>query len=100
MLVEVHEGIYDNHSGGKVLAGKVMRAGYYWPRALQDIEVYVRKCRKCHEYSKVPHCPPEELTSITSPWPFAQWGIDIVGPLPLGKGRVRFVVVEVDYFIK
>ena len=28
----------------------------------------------------------EILTTITSPWPFAQWGIDIVGPLLLSKG--------------
>lgn len=26
--------------------------------------------------------------SITSLWPFAQWGLDIVGPMPLGKGFV------------
>ena len=23
---------------------------------------------------------------VSSPWPFAYWGIDIVGPLPRGKG--------------
>ena len=33
-----------------------------------------------------------------SPWPFAQWGIDLVGPLPTGKGQVRFAVIAVDYF--
>ena len=37
---------------------------------------------------------------ITSPCPFAQWGIDIVGPLPLGKGQVKFLLVAIDYFTK
>ena len=37
---------------------------------------------------------------ITSPWPFAQWGIDIVGLLPLGKGQVKFLLVAIDYFTK
>jgi hypothetical protein len=27
-------------------------------------------------------------------------GVDIVGPLPRGKGGVRFAVVAVDYFTK
>ena len=40
------------------------------------------------------------MTTITSPWPFAQWGIDIVGPLPLGKRQVKFLLVAIDYFTK
>ena len=38
--------------------------------------------------------------AITSPWPFSQWGIDIVGPLPQGKGQVKFLLVAIDYFTK
>ena len=40
------------------------------------------------------------MTTITSPWPFAQWGIDIVSPLPIGKGQLKFLLVAIDYFIK
>ena len=40
------------------------------------------------------------MTTITSPWPFSQWGIDIVGPLPIGKGQVKFLLVAIDYFTK
>ena len=40
------------------------------------------------------------MTSISSPWPFAQWGIDIMGPFPLGKKQLRFLIVEIDYFTK
>ena len=38
--------------------------------------------------------------SITSPWPFQQWGLDILGPLPLGKGQCKFIIVAIDYFTK
>ena len=41
----------------------------------------------------------EELTSMTSPWPFAVWGIDLIGWLPKRKGSVQYVVA-VDYFTK
>ena len=44
--------------------------------------------------------PAEKLTTITSPWPFPQWGINIVGPLPIGNGQVKFLLVAIDYFIK
>jgi len=43
---------------------------------------------------------PEKLTPLTSPWPFAKWGVDIVGPMPVGKGGRKFLVVAVDYFTK
>ncbi|GJX08447.1 reverse transcriptase domain-containing protein [Tanacetum coccineum] len=34
------------------------------------------------------------------PWPFYQWGINLVGPFPEAPGRVKFLVVAVDYFTK
>lgn len=35
------------------------------------------------------------------PWPFVQRGvIALVGPLPLGKGGVKFIVIAFDYFTK
>ena len=40
------------------------------------------------------------LNPISSPWPFAQWGLDILGPFPRATGNRRFVLVAVDYFTK
>ena len=40
------------------------------------------------------------MTPISSPWPFAQWGIDIMGPFLLGKKQLRFFIIAIDYFIK
>jgi hypothetical protein len=37
---------------------------------------------------------------MTSPWPFAQWGLDIVGPFPLAPGSRKFLLVATDYFTK
>ena len=65
-----------------------------------DARKLVKKCDKCQRFGNVQRLPAERLTTITSPWPFAQWGIDIVGPLPRGKGQVKFLLVAIDYFIK
>ena len=40
------------------------------------------------------------MTPIFSPWPLAQWGIDIMGPFPLGKKQLKFLIIAIDYFIK
>ena len=100
VLREVHEGICGNHIGARALAGKVLRQVYYWPTILKDAADLVKKCIICQEHAKISRLPSEPLTSITSPWPFQQWGLDILGPLPLGKGQCKFIIVAVDYFTK
>jgi hypothetical protein len=83
-----------------VLAHKVVRAGFYWPNMSKDSKAIIRNCNKCQRFANITKQPPEQLTSISSPWLFSQWRVDIVGPLPQGKGGVRFAVVAVDYFTK
>ena len=99
-LREVHEGVCGNYIGARALAGKVLRQGYYWPTMLRDATELVRKCKVCQEHAKISHLPSEPPTSVTSPWPFQQWMLDILGPLPIGKVQCKFIVVAVDYFTK
>ena len=37
---------------------------------------------------------------MTAPWPFAQWGLDIISPLPIAIRQLKFLVVGIDYFTK
>ncbi|GJS12599.1 reverse transcriptase domain-containing protein [Tanacetum coccineum] len=48
----------------------------------------------------IPRHPQQELTPITSPWPFHKWGIDIAGPFPVAAGGLKFLIVAIDYFTK
>ena len=100
VLREVHEGICGNHIGARTLARKVLRQGYYWPTILKDATDLVKRCRICQEHAKISRLPSEPQTSITSPWPFQQWGLDILGPLPIGKGQCKFIIIVVNYFTK
>ena len=100
VLREVHEGIYGNHIGAKSLAAKTLRQGYYWPTMLKDATELVKKGKICQEHAHISYLPSKPLNSITSPWPFQQWGLEILGPLPIGKGQCKFIVVGVDYFTK
>ena len=37
---------------------------------------------------------------MMAPQPFAQWGLDIVGPFPTALRQLKFLVVGIDYFTK
>ncbi|XP_057443228.1 uncharacterized protein LOC130735146 [Lotus japonicus] len=43
IMFEVHEGVCASHIGGRSLAAKVLRAGFYWPTLRSDCMDYVKK---------------------------------------------------------
>ena len=62
---------------------------------------FVRKCHKCQIYDDKVHVPPNPLSLISSPWPFAMWGIDMIGKIePTASNGHRFILVAIDYFTK
>ncbi|KAM1193171.1 hypothetical protein ACFX2G_013688 [Malus domestica] len=72
VLQEIHEVVCRDHAGSRSLAHKAFCQGYYWPTLHQDGIRISRSCDKCQHYATIPHSSPEPLTSIISPWPFAQ----------------------------
>nr|GEU60348.1 hypothetical protein [Tanacetum cinerariifolium] len=57
-------------------------------------------CTRDHDTPPHNKKPQQPLTPITAPWPFYKWGIDIAGPFPEGPGKVKFLIVAMDYFTK
>ena len=100
ILEEIHEGVCGDHAGPKSLVSKVIRTCYFRPTMQVDAIELVKKCDKCQRFGNVQRLPAENLMTISSLWSFAQWGIDIVGPLPQDKGQVKFLLVAIDYFTK
>ncbi|XP_050241069.1 uncharacterized protein LOC126689965 [Quercus robur] len=95
VMREVHEGICGNHSRARSLVHKLIRAGYYWPTMMKDAQAYVNACDKCQRFSNLIRQPSEELTPMTALWPFAQWGLDIMGPFPAAvRYRIPRVLVS------
>ncbi|XP_075665397.1 uncharacterized protein LOC142635068 [Castanea sativa] len=100
VMREVHEKVCGNHLGSRSLVHKLIRVGYYWPTTQKDAQVYVKTCDKCQRFGNLIKQPTEELTPMTAPWPFAQWGLDIMGPFPTVVRQLKFLVVNIDYFTK
>ena len=100
VLREVHEKACINHSGARALVHKVVRVGYYWPTIQADAKTYVKVCDQCQHFNNVPRQPSEYLTPMMASWPYAQWGLDILGLFSLETKQMKFLVVGIDYFTK
>ncbi|XP_058217346.1 uncharacterized protein LOC131328417 [Rhododendron vialii] len=72
ILTELHLGSCGCHSGGRSLCQRALSQGYFWKNMKKDCEEIVRKCRPCQLFSPIPKQPTQNLSLITSPWPFAQ----------------------------
>ncbi|CAN1280943.1 Transposon Tf2-8 polyprotein [Linum perenne] len=99
-LREIHQGVCGMHIGAKSLEKNVLLQGYYWPTIRRDSEELVKRCHKCQLFANTHHLPSTALQPIVSPWPFAFWGMDLLGPFPEAVGKRKYIIVAVDYFTK
>nr|GFC88635.1 reverse transcriptase domain-containing protein [Tanacetum cinerariifolium] len=100
VMKEIHEGSCSMHAGPRSVVAKAIRLGYFWPTMHKDAQDMIRKCSDCQIHSPVTRHPQQPLTPITAPWPFYKWGIDIAGHFSEGPGKVKFLIVAMDYFTK
>ena len=100
LLEELHEGICGSHIGGRSLAHRAITQGYWWPSMQKEALEYTKKCDQCQRFAPNTHQPGGFLNPLSSPWPFAQWGLDIVGPFPKAAENKKYLLVGTDYFTK
>ena len=64
----------------------------------KEAQEYVKKCDYCQRFA--PNIPQlgGVLNPFSSPWLFAQCGLDIVSPFPKVVGNKRYLLVDTDYF--
>ena len=96
VLAELHEGICGNHLRERTLAHRAHTQGYNWPTMKTNAVDYVKRCDPCQRMSPILKSLVQDLVSIFSPWPFTQWGIDIVGPLPTAPAQKKLLLVATD----
>ena len=66
----------------------------------KEAQEYVKKCDQCQRFAPNIHQPGGVLNPFSNPWPFAQWGLDIVGSFLKAIGNKRYLLVCTDYFTK
>ena len=60
----------------------------------------MKKCYQCQSFAPNIHQPGAFLNPLSNPWPFAQWGLDIVGSFPRAARNKRYLLVDTYYFTK
>ena len=100
LLEDLHLGACGHHMAPRTLVGNAFRQGFYWPKAIADAIELVRSCHGCQLYAKQAHLPTHTLQMIPINWPFAVWGLDLVGPLQKAAGGYTNLLVAIDKFSK
>jgi ribonuclease HI/transposase InsO family protein len=100
LLQEIHSGACGHHAAPRALVGNVFRQGFYWPTAVADATRIVRTCQGCQFYARQTHLLAQALQTIPITWPFAVWGLDLVGPLQKAPRGFTHLLVAIDKFSK
>jgi hypothetical protein len=100
LLRDIHAGVCGHHIEPHTLVGNAFRQGFYWPTAVADASEIVRTCERCQFFARKSNLPAHVLQAIPITWPFAVWGLDIVGPLRKVPGGYTHLLVPIDKFSK
>jgi transposase InsO family protein len=100
LLRDIHAGICGHHAAPRTFVGNAFRQGFYWPTAVADASKIVHTCEGCQFYARKSNLPAHVLQTIPITWPFAVWGLDIVGPLRKAPGGFTHLLIAIDKFSK
>jgi hypothetical protein len=99
-LQDIHSGVCGAHSSWHSIVGKVFRHGFYWPTTKDGAMEIITKCKECQFFQKQNTKHVNPLRHIDLSWPFAVWGVNIVGILPRAPGGFKFLFIGIDIFTK
>ncbi|XP_019161153.1 PREDICTED: uncharacterized protein LOC109157769 [Ipomoea nil] len=100
VMEEIHKRTCSAHQGAFTMACRAILQGYFWPRMAKECANYARSYETCQHFQVGPARPATNYTPISSVIRFSRWGVDIVGALPMGSGKRKYLIVAVDYFTK
>jgi transposase InsO family protein len=100
LLRDIHAGVCGHHAAPRTFVGNAFRQGFYWPTVVVDASEIVRTCEGCQFYARKINLPLHALQTIPITWPFAVWGLDIVGPLRKAPVGYTHLLVAIDKFSK
>ncbi|XP_055835102.1 uncharacterized protein LOC129903576 [Solanum dulcamara] len=62
---------------------------------------FCEKMSSSHIHGDLIQVSSNEINVTSSPWPFASWGMDVIGPIePTALNGNKFILVAIDYFTK
>ena len=98
MLRDIHQGECGHHASATTTVAKAFRHGFYWDTARAAAEHLAKHCNGCQRFRTKIRLPASALKTIPITWPFAVWGLDMVGPFKPARGGLTHLLVAVDKF--
>jgi hypothetical protein len=99
-LLNIHEWICGHHASSRSMVGKALWQGFFWPTTIDDAVQIVRSCMGCQYFTRQVHTPAQEFQTIPITWPFAVWGLDLLGPFRKAPGGFTHLLEAFDRFTK
>ena len=66
-----------------------------------DCVDFMKSFYDCRTHANLNHVPPSELYRMTSPWPFSNWGINVIRRIALkALNGHEYILVATNYFTK
>ena len=93
-----HDSVTTGHPG-KNRTIELVSQYYWWPRMAGFISAYVEGCNKCQRYRKDIHPKAQIQLQEVPEGPWQIIGVDLIGPLPLSKGKDMILNI-VDHYTK
>nr|GEY73852.1 reverse transcriptase domain-containing protein [Tanacetum cinerariifolium] len=87
-----HIAEHSMHAGPRSVVAKALRSGYYWPTMHADAMKLIRECNSYQIHRPMLRNRQQNLTPITSPWPFYNNGET---PISLTYGTEAMILVEI-----
>jgi hypothetical protein len=98
ILQEFHNGVCGGHFSPVVTTHIIIRVGYYWRTMLKYPYELTRKCIPCHTFSGKMKRNAMPLQSTVVEKQFAQWGLDVIGPINLKSSKGHGYVITATYY--
>lgn len=92
MIVHAHD--LAGLSGKEVTLAHV-KSYTQWEKMKQDVSDIIDKCEVCKNHEKLKQNFTKYCSTISGP--FEKIGIDVIGPLPKGEGKMTYIVAATDY---
>ena len=96
----MHAGACGHHAAPRTLVENAFCQGFYWLTAVADATKLVHSYEGCKYYARQTYLPAQDLQTIPITWPFAVWGLDMVGPLQKAPEGYTHLLVVIDKFSK
>ncbi len=79
------------HPGARRLK-EALEVRFHWPKMFEDCLAYCKSCKSCAEFNKSGKVQTPMIIRSPVNQPFEHIALDIIGPLPKGKGGCRYVL--------